>query len=203
MLFPAVDVTRPRSARGWCVDGGIRLNTPIKPALELGAARVVVIALNPLGSSSPHLAGERRPDALEGAAQILIGILQDQLAGDVQTLAGINQLTTPGVTGPGGKRQVPYILIAPGDGDPIADLALRVVRRHYTGPLHAIAAPDIALLARLTAAGADVDHAALLSFLLFAAEFSRGLIELGRQDAQRWVDQPHDLDDLWQVSPIA
>jgi NTE family protein len=43
-VFPAVHVDRPEPARGWYYDGGTRLNTPIKPALALGAKRVIVIA---------------------------------------------------------------------------------------------------------------------------------------------------------------
>ena len=72
---------------------------------------------------------------------------------------------------------------------------------HYSGPLQPITS-DVALLARLTAAGADAHHAALLSFLLFAPEFARALIELGEQDARRWLDETHDLDALWQVGPL-
>ena len=48
----------------------------------------------------------------------------------------------------------------------------------------------------------DAHHAEAVSFLLFSPEFAKALIELGQQDAQRWVDQPHDLDDLWQITPI-
>ena len=53
-LFPAVRVTTPEQAAGWYFDGGPRLNTPIKPALWLGAERVIVIALNSVAPSRTH-----------------------------------------------------------------------------------------------------------------------------------------------------
>jgi NTE family protein len=203
VIFPAARVTTPEAARGWYFDGGTRLNTPLKPALELGAARVVVIALSSLAPGPARLAGEKRPDALEGAAQILLGLLEDQLTADVLTLATINEMIGP----PGGhvgasKRQVPYIVIAPAERNAIGQCALRVFREHYSSPLQAIRSPDIALLARIVAGATDVEHAELLSFLMFAAEFSEAIIELGRQDARRWINQSHDCDELWQISPI-
>jgi len=206
-LFPAVHVERPSVARGWYLDGGTRLNTPVKPALKLGAGRVVVIAVNPLSARPPRLAGEHRPDALEAAGQILLGLLEDQLTADVQTLATINALlgAVPErlSVGAGEKRQVPYILIAPDQPDAIGALARQVVRKHYTGPLQTLRSPDLSLLARLTAASADPQHAELLSFLLFASDFARALIELGQADARRWLNQPHDHDPLWQVGPLS
>ena len=78
---------------------------------------------------------------------------------------------------------------------------MRVFREHYSGPLHAIRSPDIALLARLIAGGADAHHAELLSFLLFAPQFAKALIKLGQEDAHRWINQTHDVDELWQVGP--
>ena len=91
-VFPAVHVKRPHAARGWYFDGGTHLNTPIKPALELGAERVVVVAVSPMAPGPASLAGERRPDALVAAGQILIGILDNQLIADVHTLATVNAL---------------------------------------------------------------------------------------------------------------
>ena len=163
---------------------------------------MVVVAVTSVRPGGADLAGARRPDALEGAEQILIGVLEDQLAADVQTLAGINELlTVSGGSARTAKRVVPYILVAPTQTDAIAERALRVVREHYSGSLQAITS-DVALLAKLTAAGTDARHAALLSFLLFAPEFARALIELGQQDARCWISQAHDLDELWQVSPV-
>jgi NTE family protein len=201
-IFPAVEVQQPRVAGGWYFDGGTRLNTPIKPALKFGAQRVVVIALGSLAPGPARLAGAQRPDALEGAGQILLSLLEDQLTSDLQTLATINGLTRATRVVPGKKRRVPYIVIAPAKRDTIGKCALRVLREHYSGPLQAIRSPDIALLARLIAGGADAPHAELVSFLLFAPEFTTALIEFGREDAHRWLGQPHDVEGLWQLKPI-
>ena len=202
-VFPAVEVKQPEVARGWYFDGGTRLNTPIKPALEFGAARVVVIALNSLAPGPPQLAGPEPPDALEGAGQILLGLLDDQLTSDVLTLASVNLLiAASGQPTLAAKRSVPYVVIAPAERNTIGQCALRVFREHYGSPLRAIRSPDIALLARLIAGGADPQHAELLSFLLFAPEFSKALIELGQKDAQRWINQTHEVDGLWQVGPL-
>src|SRR5919202_4994765 len=65
-LFPAVHVPAPEHARGWYFDGGTRLNTPIKPALELGADRIVVIGLNSVARGPDELAGDDKPDVFEG-----------------------------------------------------------------------------------------------------------------------------------------
>lgn len=201
-LFPAVQVTTPRRARGWYLDGGTRLNTPIKPALEFGATRVVVIALSSLAPGPRALASEQRPDALVGAGQILGALLDDQLVADLHTLVTINGLTRNTTVAPGRKRRVPYIVVAPRQRDTIAQRALEVLRNHYRTALQALRSPDVSALGRLLAGEADVQHSELVSFLLFAPEFTRALIEVGQADARRWVRQPHDLDDIWQVGPL-
>src|SRR6266545_3978755 len=47
-MFPPVEVHSPHVARGFYSDGATRLNSPIKPALALGAHRVIVIGFEPL-----------------------------------------------------------------------------------------------------------------------------------------------------------
>src|SRR5450755_1420125 len=90
-LFPAVRVTTPVEAAGWYFDGGPRLNTPIKPALWLGAKRVIVIALNSVAASRTP-PPERQPDFYVGAAHLLHAALGDPLAQDIRTLANTNAL---------------------------------------------------------------------------------------------------------------
>lgn len=202
-IFPAVHIERPRVARGWYFDGGTRLNTPLKPALELGADRVVVIALGSLAGGPSKLAGGQRPDALDGAGQLLQAVLGDQLLQDVQTLARRNHFAAQTKQQVPGLRRVPFILIAPRRRDTIAKLALRVFREHYGGALKSLRSPNIALLGRLIGGGDDARHADLLSFLLFAPEFAQALIELGRRDARRWLKASHQLDGLWQLDVVA
>jgi NTE family protein len=198
-LFPAVRIEQPEACRGWYFDGGTRLNTPIKPALAIGADRVVGIALGSLSTAQPALAGDERPDALDGAGQILQAMLEDQLSQDVQTLARRNEIAVAAGTAVDGLRQVPYILIAPERQDTIAGIAQRIFAERYSGPRHALRSPNIALLGRLIGGGGDVRHADLLSFLMFAPEFAEALIALGRQDAERWLGQRHAIDGLWRM----
>jgi len=209
--FPAVHVDAPDLARGWYFDGGTRLNTPVKPALELGAERVVVIALNAIGAAPtaahgedpPPLAGEDRPDALEGAAQLVQAVLVDPLAHDVATLGTVNALVGEAPEDVvAGKKQVPYVFVAPRERDAIGRIAQRVFEQHYAHLLDAWHARDLAFLGRTVAGGADPAHGELLSYLFFAPEFARELIALGRADAERWLAEEHE-DGPWQVGPLA
>jgi NTE family protein len=194
-LFAAVEVPRPAAYAGWYVDGGTRLNTPIKPALELGAERVVVVALNSLARGD---LGPQRPDALVATGRVLQGLLEDQLVHDARTLATVNELVAAAggeVPDPGGgrtKRIVEHIVVAPSQPDAVGALARRVFLEHYSDLLDTVRNPDVALLGRAVAGGTDDAHGELLSYLFFAPEFTRELIELGAQDARRWLDTPHE-----------
>ncbi|MGP0052346.1 MAG: hypothetical protein ACLPZR_26385 [Solirubrobacteraceae bacterium] len=112
------------------------------------------------------------------------------------TLASINQLlvATRRVTA-AGKRRVPNIRVAPSEPRLDRPAGAQVIREHYSGALQAIGAPDLALLPRLTAADRDTAHAALLSFLLFASEFAKALITLGREGMRSGRQRDFDPDD--------
>ncbi len=215
-LFPAVRVTKPEPAAGWYYDGGSRLNTPIKPALWLGAKRVIVIALNSVAPS--RTPPERRPDFYVGAAHLLHAALGDPLAQDIRTLANTNALIAAGLTPANGRSReprpaarpqpsglaepiqpVPYIFIAPEDPSAIGEIARRIYRKHYGRPWNA-SARDLWLLGKILDARADAMHGELLSYLFFAGEFAEELIQLGQTDAQRWINE-HPAD-LWQLDPL-
>jgi NTE family protein len=203
--FPAVQIHGPRAAAGWYSDGGVRLNAPLKPALTLGAERVIVIGLN---SSSTPTHASARPDAIDGVAQLLQVVLADQLADDVATLATINETlasarssTARKSAGGRHRRTIPYIFVAPSDRLEIGRLARDIYKRHYAGIVGLVRDTDLALIGRFVNAECSAVHGELLSYLFLAREFLDELIALGRRDAERWLDARHDAG-LWQVGRL-
>jgi NTE family protein len=196
-VFPAVRVKAPASAAGWYFDGGTHLNTPIKPALALGAERVIVIALNSLGSEPAGSGRPTRPDAYDGVSQLFQALLVDPLVHDVHTLTTINELVGEGEST---RRRIPYILVAPRTRNAIGEIASRVYNEHYSGISGAARSRDLALLGHALDAGLNPIRGELFSYLFFAPEFAGGLLELGRADARRWLGRPHD-DGPWRLRP--
>ena len=98
ILFPPVRVEHPREARGWYFDGGTRLNTPIKPALDLGAERLIVIATDSVAEPSkrPGRHDSEPPDFGDGALQVLQGMLVDPVGEDMRILGNINMFFADG-----------------------------------------------------------------------------------------------------------
>jgi NTE family protein len=203
VLFPAAEVTEPAGMGGWYGDGGTSLNTPLKPALAFGAERLIVIGLNSI-ASSPRPAAKRPADAFDGAAQVAQALLSDQLAGDVGTLATINQIVAtsgPGAQGTrtaGRQRVIPYIFVAPRERFVVGRLAGKVYRQRYAGLSGLRRAPSLALLGRALDAGRTPARGELFSYMFFAPEFAAALIEQGRRDAQWWLAQEHH-DGPWRV----
>lgn len=104
ILFPPVRIERPAEARGWYVDGGTRLNTPIKPALDLGARRIIVIATDSIAEPSkrPGRHESEPPDFGDGALHVLQGMLVDPVIEDMRILGNINMFFAgEQVEGPG------------------------------------------------------------------------------------------------------
>jgi NTE family protein len=202
--FPAVYVD-DGAAPGWYVDGGTRMNTPIKPALALGAGRLVVIGLNGTdpGPAPPAEDRDTPPDAFEGAAQIAQGLLADPLAADIRTLAATNELLAgaPGDAATGGKTPKPYIFVAPARRDAIGELARTVYADHFERGGFRAPGRDLTLLGRLIGAGRSATHGELFSYLCFARELADALIARGRADAQQWLAGEHD-DGPWRIGRL-
>ncbi|MEU5853175.1 patatin-like phospholipase family protein [Saccharopolyspora shandongensis] len=210
VLFPPVRIETPPEAHGWYVDGGTRLNTPIKPALDLGADRIVVIGTDAVTAASdePGRHEGKPPDLVDGALHLLEGALVDPLAEDIVTLGNVNMFYTqraPATTryrrarGKPPYRRVPYIFVAPNRRGAIGEHALEVFRsRRRSISLHSL---QQRLLSQLLG-GESPAHGQLLSYLFFDAEFLDELIAMGQRDAQHWLTETRTNGDHWQIGPL-
>jgi NTE family protein len=201
LLFAPVQVTRPRAARDHYIDGGTRLNTPLKPALALGADRVIVVGVEPLVRRTDAGVREHEPRQADVVANILDGLLVDQVGTDLHRLAAINSFFVDGVgAGPSNSarayrvsrgrqpyRRIAYALVAPERRGEIGALAEAVFERRFGG-WRGVRAPDYPLLAHVLG-GPSRARGELLSFLLFDEAFTEALMDLGRRDALRWLDR--------------
>jgi NTE family protein len=213
VLFPPVRIEQPEDARGWYVDGGTRLNTPIKPALDLGADRLVVIGTEAITEAEPQPGRHdcEPPDFGDGALHALHGTLVDPLGEDMRMLGNVNAFFADDKDAPAGARyrqargktpyrRVPYIFIAPSRRGIIGEIATNVFRARYGG-LKGLRSPDFRLLNRLLG-GDSPAHGELLSYLLFDRDFIDALIDLGRADAARWLNTHRGSEQPWQTEPL-
>ena len=196
LLFPAV-----RVASSYYADGGLRLNTPLAPALRLGADRVLVLALRPepKQASEEALADQRVEDfgsPLFLFGKVLNALMLDHLDTDLARMHVMNEILADGEKAFGADfverinevaerergqafRSIHDLVIRPS-----ADLGLlagQILRNlsdaHSRSPL-------IRLAARNLGDGGRTPESDLLSYLLFDGEFLAPLADLGFADAR-------------------
>jgi NTE family protein len=216
VVFPAVRV------RGQLhVDGALRINVPLSPALRLGAQRVIVISLRPdARARSPEDSGslgEEREQAV-ASAPFLVGkmlnmLLTDRTDQDLGRLRRLNSILEAGTVayGPGFAetlsaalhphrsqpvRYVRELLVRPSRD--LGELAAEYVRmpefrKRSNGLAHRAI---LRLVEREAPREAD-----MASYLLFDGGFADILIDLGRRDARAqrtqwerfWSEEPQNV----------
>lgn len=184
----------------WYTDGGVRQNTPLSPALRLGAKRLLVVSL---GAPDERV---DTPGVFPGLGQLLgklfNSLFLDRMMWDLDRLDRINDVILAGLATYGddflsrihvelkqrGRRPyqpIPYVAISPSAD--IGVIAARVLRE--PGLLHTpLNRPMAAILASDNMSAADA-----ASYLLFDGGFCRELIQLGRADA---AANAHQFDVL-------
>src|SRR5581483_5677238 len=202
IIFPTV-----RVAGRMYSDGSLRQNTPIAPALRLGAGRVLVIGLRTPVPVSPAKAG--RQDAEDQKAlssplylfgKLLDALLLDRVENDLanlrmvnlalQELSRVSSALTPPVAAAlqaagGGLRPVSDVLIRPSQD--LGSLAAHVLGRPAVRAR--LSGPAGYLLRRLGEAAGRGDPSDMLSYLLFDSEYANELMELGERDARARKDE--------------
>ena len=68
----------------------------------------------------------------------------------------------------------------------------------YAGVRGSIRSPELAALGHALAGGSDPAHGELLSYLFFAPELARALLELGARDARAYLAAAHE-DGIWSI----
>lgn len=189
ILFPSV-----RIGRELFMDGGVRQNTPISPALRLGATHVFAIGLS-REIRGVESGGEdaKPPGAAFMLGKVLNAFLLDHVQNDLEMLSRINHLLEDGERVFGStflpkvselatrRGDPPYRRVETIEVRPSEDIGRLAAHHVRTGKLRGGAA-----MARRIFTLVDVGEATeadLASYILFDGDFAKKLIDLGRADA--------------------
>ena len=204
ILFSAVKI-----GRSFYVDGGLRQNTPMAPAIRLGADRLLVISLRHdadprVSAARQHEREEAHPKPLFLAGKALNALLLDHTEYDLERMERLNSILVAGTAAFGTRfedvlsreltrsRGAPLRYISAVHVRPsidIGEIAAEFVRRDKIAIRGRVARR---LIGRLAAGEAEHEND-LLSYLLFDGNFCGRLVELGFRDAESRADDIAEL----------
>ncbi|MGN6110487.1 MAG: patatin-like phospholipase family protein [Kofleriaceae bacterium] len=205
MLFPAVKI-----GDEYFTDGGLRQNTPMSPAIRLGADRMLLVSLRHVAPEPQQLQRERTeayPKPLFLAGKALNALLLDHTEYDLQRMQRINLILEAGHASFGDKfetmmnhelvrlRGAPLRRIQAVHIRPSEDIGALAAQFVAAGRMRVSGTLARRLIHRL-AEGESRHESDLLSYLLFDGDFADELIELGRRDAAKKEDELAALFDV-------
>ncbi len=183
-------------------DGGLRFNTPIAPAIRMGATSLTVVSplQESLGPGPTSLSPEGVPSLAFLAGKMVNALMLDAVVYDLQVLERFNGvidvmqdvLTRDELLRVDESvrklRGLPYrhlntLVVAPSVD--VGAVALRYLREHQ-GRLRREGLVGLVITAMLTPVSESTD---LASYLLFDGGFATELIELGRLDSHARAEE--------------
>lgn len=193
LVFPPV-----RIGNDYFCDGGIRLNTPTAPAIQMGVDRMFIVGVTtPQRETSIPMGHTPGATFLMGKA--LDALMLDHIEHDLEELRLINEILSDAYEAGGPDFPARMDAVAESHGRPprrrirtfvlhpsmdIGLLASEHLRRHR--PRLGKLIGHTALRMIDVGEGADAD---LASYVLFDGDFARVLIDLGHRDAARHRDE--------------
>ena len=206
VLFPAV-----RVGEQFYVDGSLRQNTPIRPAMRLGCNRLLVVGLRHEHANDVAYERARRaaqtvyPNAIFMLGKMLNALMLDKLEADLQRIQRTNELVHAGRALYGadfsdkiagamqGRRGRPYeevkvSLIRPSRN--LGEVAYEVMLRHRLQRYSGVMAR---WLKSMIEDAETVPEQNLASYVLFDPEYIGALMQLGYDDASHHHDELVDL----------
>ncbi len=193
ILFPAVKI-----GRRWFFDGGLRQNTPIAPALRMGAEKIMVISLKSQRKGGDFDTRETdTPTVSFLLGKLLNALLLDPLDYDLSFMERINAILKHGTEAIDEDfieklnevvevyRGQPYRVIDPLLFRPTKDLG--ALASDFAGQLTEKdwGNPVLATIGRRASEGGSFRESDFLSYLLFDGGYTGELLDLGYADAQR------------------
>jgi len=177
------------------VDGGLRQNTPLSPALRLGSDRLLVVGLGTHKSDGDDLPKHTNASPVNVLAKVLNALMLDHVDYDLIRLGHVNRLLGDGkevfgeqfvdrlnqMVAPirGAKyRIMPHVVLRPSRD--LGVMAAQHVREQKLRSSRSLIARVVRTLARME----SYDEADLVSYLLFDGGYCEKLINLGLEDAK-------------------
>lgn len=179
----------------WFFDGGVRQNTPLLPALTIGADALVIIGMHyeEYGYGNPDI----RPGLLQNIGKLLNAIFLDHIRYDTQTLNMVNEIleavNDPAVLdrinqdramrGKKKWRVIPDLYISP--SEPISDIAEEIWDKYPE------TRKNFRTLDWLFKLGNITEHfrGDILSYFFFNPQYAKALIDLGYRDGKDAINR--------------
>jgi NTE family protein len=188
IAFPPVEIKQPAGYAGWYTDGGVRLNTPIRPALDLGAEQIIVISSLATEYPKSGSASSEKPDILDIGAQAIHAVLGDGTIEDLRNLRRVNAIARKTVglevkadaaqraAPEKAEKQIAVLAISAGNGV-LSGLAQQALEEAKGQSIE-----YELLAAALASAGAGSGQNELASYLLFHPSYVAQQFAIGKAD---------------------